>query len=248
MSSARPLAILAILLAGLAGLKALSAGEAAMTWLESAAFAAAPEDDPVDDDADSYGEASSSEAGAANGPVARAIAERNGSVDGSPDYAAPPTPRFTRETASEREVLASLRDRARMLDGREAELDTREALLEVAEQEFQERLGALETVRAEVETLLGQLDGRAEAQVDHLVALYVGMEPEAAAMVISRLDEETKVLVAERMQTEQTRRFAAILQEMDPTEVAALSLALRLRATPTGRAGDLEDRLAAAGG
>jgi len=248
MPTARPLAVIAVLLFGLAALKALSTGEAAFTWLESAALAAPPTEQSEDeayDDADGADDAAPAEAG----PVARAIADRQSAGgENEASQGAPAVPQFRRETASEREVLASLRERARALEARETELDTREALLEVAEQEFQDRLSALETVRGEVEALLGQLDGRVEAQVDHLVALYVGMEPDAAAAVISRLDEETKVLVADRMQTDQTRKFAAILQEMDPEEVAELSLALRLRAVPQQSTRDLEERLAAAGG
>ncbi len=256
MTAARPLALLAVLLLGLAGLKGLSAGEQAAAWFEASAEAAEtvadfaapappPEEGAGEDPEENGGEGA---AEAADGPIARAIAERQTPPEPEPQAAARPAlPDFSQTRSSERDVLVSLAERRRALDAREAELDTREALLEVAEQQLQERVTALETLRGDIQALLGQLDERVDVQIDNTVALFAQMEPDAAAQVISELDDETKILVAARMQTEQARRFSAILAEMNPQEVARLMLALRLRAMPPDTARALEESLGAAG-
>lgn len=257
MTAARPLAVLAVLLLGLAGLKGLSAGEQAAAWFEASAEAAdavadivaaapPPAQAPGADGADAAGEGAAD--ASVDGPIARAIAERQAPPEPEPQAAARPAlPDFSQTRSSERDVLVSLSERRRALDAREAELDTREALLEVAEQQLQERVSALETLRVDIQALLGQLDERVDTQIDTTVALFAQMEPDAAALVISELDEETKILVAARMQTEQARRFSAILAEMNPQEVARLMLALRLRAMPPDTARALEESLGAAG-
>ena len=210
---ARPLLLLAVLLGGLLALKGLNLVEDAADLLAERAYAAeaAPEDQAEPD------------------PEAADEAED--------DLPPPPDPREAarRElpTASRLGLERNLAVRRRELDQREETLDTREQLLIVAEQRMDDRITRLETLRDEVQNLLGQLDSQRQAQIDAIVATYAQLEPDAAARIMVQMnqsDPETLLLVAEQLNSDQyRRRFAAVMAEL-PAQVAA-DLITRLRAS-----------------
>ena len=61
-------------------------------------------------------------------------------------------------------------------------------------------------------------------------------------------DQETLLLVAERLQSENPRRFAQIMGEMSPVFAARLTTLLRARADPPDTAVEAEARLAVSQG
>ncbi len=223
---ARPLLLLAVLLGGLLGLKSLSLADDAFAFFEARAYAsataaAAPDEEPVED-------------------------EDPEEADDLP----PPPPlrdaaRRELPSASRLGLERNLAERRRELDQREAALDTREQLIIVAEQRVDERIAALETLRDEVQGLLGQLDDRREAQISEIVAAYLIMEPGDVSEVFSALrqsDPETLLLVAERMQSQNPRRFAGVMAELEPIIAAELTTNLRARAEALEATAEAEAR------
>lgn len=140
----------------------------------------------------------------------------------------------------ELEVLRSLAERRRALDARAAAVETRESLLAAAEARVADRVEALRALRDETQILLGQLGERREAEIARIIDMYGRMEPRAAAPILAVMDDETRLLVAERMAA---NKLSPILSEMDPAFAAALTAALAARSVPPETAAELEARL-----
>lgn len=132
---------------------------------------------------------------------------------------------------AELRVISSLGDRRKELDARDADFATMLPLLAAAEQKLAEQTAELEKVKGEVEGLLGQVDERAKAETDRLVAVYSAMRPREAAAVFSQLDDSVLLPVAAAMRP---RTLAAILAQMPPDQARALTekLAARFQAAP----------------
>ena len=228
---ARPLLLLAVLLGGLLALKSLSLADGAAALFAERAYAAAVSATAPEQDAE-------------GGDAAEAA------DDGEDADEAPPPPlreaaRRALPSASRLGLERNLAERRRELDQREQALDTREQLLVVAEQRMNERVDQLETLRDEVQGLLGQLDDRREEQIGEIVAAYLIMEPGDVAEVFTALrgsDPETLLLVAERMQGQNPRRFAGVMAELTPIVAAELTTSLRARAEALEAAIEAEAR------
>lgn len=237
--AARPLLMLGVLLAGLLALKSVSLGAGALDLLAARAEAQTAEDEPsageAGDDAEVAADAAppaGPQSNASPSPFAGSAARQAQSPSAAGGALG--------DTRAELELLSELSQRRRALDARAAELDTREQLIAVAEGRVERRIEALQTLKSEVETLLGTLDDRREAEIARIVEIYGALEPDAAANIIASLDESTRVLVAERMGS---RKLAAILAEMAPGDAAALTVRMRQRAAPPETVGELRDRL-----
>lgn len=230
MPGLRPLALIAVLLAGMFALKSVSLADGAIALVSAAsAFeldaqaAAAAEDVAEEPDARNADDSPFRPAAARSGAQQEAERER---------------------TASELDIITSLSRRRAELDLREADLDTRAALLQVAEERIETRIARLEALQSTLEELLGQLDSERARRVGEIVQVYAQLEPENAAAIMSRMDDETLLLLAEQLQREQGRRYAAILAEMEPGFAAELTLRLRARASPPQTQAEVEARLA----
>jgi flagellar motility protein MotE (MotC chaperone) len=127
---------------------------------------------------------------------------------------------------TELQVLRSLSQRRRDLDGREASVVEREGLLAAAEDRVEARIEELRALESKINGMLGQLDEAEEAQINSLVALYSRMKAQDAARIFAALDEEVLIQVASRM-TEQS--LAPILAEMTDADAASLTVALARR-------------------
>lgn len=143
---------------------------------------------------------------------------------------------------SERDILSSLVQRRAELDARDRELDTREQLLEVAETRVDERIEELRQLQADIDTLLGNLSEQEQAEIARIVALYRGMEPDAAAERFAALDMETQLNIATH-EDMSARNFSAILAEMDIAAAAALTTRMAQRRDVPETAAELEARL-----
>ncbi len=225
MPGLRPLLLISVLLAGLFALKSVSLADGALA-LVSAASA-------FELDAEAGQAAGQEERREDESPFRPASAR------------APSQDDLERErTASELDIITSLSRRRQELDLREADLDTRAALLEVAEERIETRIARLEGLQANLEDLLGQLESERGRRVGEIVQVYAQLEPENAAAIMSRMDDETLLLLAEQLQRDQGRRYAAILAEMEPGFAAELTLRLRARANPPATQAEVEARLA----
>ncbi|XBQ15103.1 MAG: hypothetical protein ABL308_09025 [Oceanicaulis sp.] len=237
--SPRPLLLLAVLLGGLLALKALSLADGASAFFAERAFAAAPEaaDDEAADPDDGAATAED-ESDAPAGPAATPPAL---------DRRAAP---MQMPTASQLGLETDLARRRQELDRREDALDTREQLLAVAEARYDERLAELETVRSEIQDLLGQLDDQRQRRIDSIVSTYAQLEPDAAAPILQAMDDtdpETLLMVARQLQETNPRRFAAVMAEMEPGFAAGLTSRLRATADPQPSRAEAEARNAVAG-
>jgi flagellar motility protein MotE (MotC chaperone) len=132
---------------------------------------------------------------------------------------------------AELRIISSLGDRRKELDARDADFATMLPLLAAAEQKLDARVQELEAIKTEVQGLLGQVDEKAKAETDRMVAVYSAMRPREAAAVFAGLDDSVLLPVAAAMRP---RTLAAILAQMPPAEARALTekLAARYQAAP----------------
>lgn len=249
MSSLRPLALLTILLTALLAMKGLGLIDGISQVFGSSALAQDAGDTGQDseDDGDfpslapEEEEAPETETVALSQPVTSLD-----QCDVDPSLAA-----INRDgqSRSELDLLAALGARREVLNQRESELETREQLLTVAETRVDERIQRMEALRADIQTLLGELDEQRQLEIDTMVATYNTMEPDAAAIVMLELDNvdsEALLLVSTQLQTNNTRRFAAImgeLAELNAPFAASLTSRIHARSEPPATLADLEDSL-----
>jgi len=127
---------------------------------------------------------------------------------------------------AELQVLQSLGARRGELDKRESDLDTQLALLSAAETKLDAKAKALEGLKADVQNLLNQADGRQAAETDRLVKVFESMKPRDAGPRMVLLDDSVRVPVAAKMKE---RALAAVLAQMPPAEAKKLTEALARR-------------------
>lgn len=126
-------------------------------------------------------------------------------------------------TASEVEVLQSLSKRRDELDKREKSIAAREALLRAAEQEVDRKVGELDTMKAEIEKLLGQQSKMESDRITSLVKIYEGMKPKEAATIFNTLDMDVLLSVISRMNE---RKSSPVLAAMDPEKARIVTIRL----------------------
>ena len=96
----------------------------------------------------------------------------------------------------------------------------------VAEAKANERIAELQALRGEINTLLGTMSEREQAEVDRLVAVYQAMRPRDAAPVFETLDDEVRLPVAAAMRP---RSLAAVMAQMEPAAARELTEKLARR-------------------
>jgi flagellar motility protein MotE (MotC chaperone) len=133
---------------------------------------------------------------------------------------------------AELQVLQNLGARRGELDARESDLSTQLALVAAAEEKLDAKAKALEGLKADVQNLLNQADGREQAEVDRLVTVFSGMKPKDAAPRMVLLDDSIRLPIAAKMKP---RALSAILAQMAPTDAKKITegLAKRFSAAQT---------------
>ncbi|HYC66765.1 hypothetical protein [Brevundimonas sp.] len=121
---------------------------------------------------------------------------------------------------AELRIIQSLSARRTELDARDADLASMLPLMTAAEQKLDAKVAALAAVKAEVQTLLGQVSEREKAEVDRLVAVYSAMRPREAARVFATLDDSVRLPVAAAMRP---RSLAAVMAQMEPAAARELT-------------------------
>ncbi len=124
---------------------------------------------------------------------------------------------------AELNVYMKLAERSKVLDKRESEIATKEGLLEVSQKKLDQRIATLQSLKNEIEALLGQLDEREEKQMQALTKLYDSMKPKAAARIFTGLDKAVLLQVARRMKAD---NLSKVMAAMPPQKASELTAAL----------------------
>jgi len=184
-----------------------------------------------DGDAAKHGE------GAATGDAADASAVKPmpGLTPKAAPVCAPTAAELAKEAGlspAELQVLQSLGARRGQLDQREDQLNVQLALMAAAEAKLDAKIKALNALKADVNGLLTQADGKEASELDRLVKVFESMKPKDAAPRIVLLDDSVRLPIAAKMKE---RVLSAILANMPPTEAKRLteSLARRFSAART---------------
>jgi flagellar motility protein MotE (MotC chaperone) len=133
---------------------------------------------------------------------------------------------------AELQVLQNLGERRGELDKREEGLSTQLALLSAAEAKLDAKVKTLTGLKADVQGLLDQANGREAAETDRLVKVFEGMKPQLAAQRMTLLDDSVRLPIAAKMKE---RSLSAVLAQMPPADAKKLteSLAHRFTAAQT---------------
>lgn len=123
-------------------------------------------------------------------------------------------------SVEERRILVSIEEEYDKLVDREAEIDQREIQLKTLEAEVDKKLATMQELRQELLKLLDRKD-QAEAQrLSQLSAIYEKMEPEKAAVLIGKLDQQQAVELLLGIKQKVAGR---ILDNLDPKIATELS-------------------------
>jgi flagellar motility protein MotE (MotC chaperone) len=127
---------------------------------------------------------------------------------------------------AELQVLQSLSNRRGELDQREMSLDTQVQLIAAAEAKLDSRIQDMNTLKGQIQGLLGQADQQQQADQQRLVNVYQDMDPKKAAAAMTVMSDAVRVPIAAAMKE---RKLAAILQAMQPADAKTLTELLAQR-------------------
>jgi flagellar motility protein MotE (MotC chaperone) len=127
---------------------------------------------------------------------------------------------------AELQVLQSLGDRRGALDEREQGLDTQVELIAAAEAKVDAKIATMNQLKADMQTLLGQLDDKQQAEVDRLVKVYEAMKPADSAARFVLLTDEVRLPIAAKMKE---KALSAMIAKMPPPEAKRLTESLAAR-------------------
>ena len=174
----------------------------------------------------------------ADGPAGPEGADIGSALDASslslapkaaPAVCAPTAAELAKEAGlspAELQILQSLGNRRGQLDQREQDLDVQLALLAAAEAKLDAKVKTLTGLKADMQSLLSQADGREQAEVDRLVKVFEGMRAKDAAPRMVMLDDAVRLPIAGKMKE---RSLSAIIAAMPPAEAKRLTEALSRR-------------------
>jgi flagellar motility protein MotE (MotC chaperone) len=133
---------------------------------------------------------------------------------------------------AELQVLQNLGARRDQLDHQAEDLSTQLALLAAAEAKIDAKTKVLQGLKADVQGLLAQADGREAAETDRLVKVFEGMKPQDAADRLAIMDDAVRLPIAAKMKD---RALSGVVAKMKPADAKKLteSLAHRFTAAQT---------------
>jgi flagellar motility protein MotE (MotC chaperone) len=127
---------------------------------------------------------------------------------------------------AELQVIQSLGARRGELDQREQGLSTELALIQAAEAKVDAKIATMNALKGDMQTMLGQLDAKQQAEVASLVKVYADMKPQAAAARFSLLTDDVRLPIAAQMKEQ---KLSAIIANMAPADAKHLTEALAAR-------------------
>lgn len=113
----------------------------------------------------------------------------------------------------------------KVLESLRADLETERKELDAVKQELNKILEVVSTQKVELKKETVQLDEAESKNIKKLAAVYSGMKPEKAAMIIKEMDEDTAVKLLTMMDGKSSGR---ILESVDLTLAVKLSERLKL--------------------
>lgn len=126
-------------------------------------------------------------------------------------------------TDTERDILLSLMERKRMLDERETALNQREEQLRALRDNIQHQISELRKIQQEVEESMDAKRALDKENLNKVVGLYDGMDPERAAEKMQTLDPKVAVQILMAMNQ---RKAAALLEELPPENAKTITEAI----------------------
>lgn len=126
-------------------------------------------------------------------------------------------------TETEQALLERLGERRSELEAYEQELAMRASLVTAAEQRIQQRQETLESIEAQIASLVEQRKEMEAGQFAAIVAMYETMKPKDAANIFNALDIDVLLRVAKMMSP---RKMAPILAEMNTARAQELTVRL----------------------
>jgi flagellar motility protein MotE (MotC chaperone) len=130
---------------------------------------------------------------------------------------------------AELQVIQSLGARRGELDQREQGLSTELALIQAAEAKVDARIAAMNALKGDMQTLVGQLDDKQQAEVDRLVKVYetmINSKAQDAADRFVLLSDQVRLPIAAKMKE---RLLSAMIAKMPPPEAKRLTESLAAR-------------------
>ncbi len=121
------------------------------------------------------------------------------------------------------QVLAILQAKLRNLEEREQKLEKREADLKLLEQAIDKRIKELKSLQTALEGPVKKANAEYQERFRHLVGVYSSMEPQRAAILLSKMDEATVERLFANMKS---KKVAKILSFMEPDKAARISSSL----------------------
>ena len=140
-----------------------------------------------------------------------------------PSMPAPDASAEEETSPAEMEVLKQLSNRRDELDKRAHALDTREAMIKVGEQRVDQKIKEMQSLRLQLQSMVDQINGAQQTQLDNLVKIYETMKPADAAKIFESLDMPILIGVIQRMKPKST---APIMAAMAPEKAKELTVAL----------------------
>ena len=160
-------------------------------------------------------------------PVMAASAPEAGHGGGGGEPAADPTaenvPVVKNErtfSAAELDILQSLEERRVALDRRQQALELREKLVDMLEERLAGRVDELNTLKADLESIMQSASGEDEGKLKQLANVYGSMKPAAAAEVLNRVDN---LLVHDILVRMPPKRAAKLMEVLEPVKARRLS-------------------------
>ena len=130
---------------------------------------------------------------------------------------------------AELQVIQSLGARRGELDQREQGLDTQLALIQAAEAKVDARIATMNALKADMQTIVAQVDDKQQAEVDRLVKVYetmINAKPSDAADRFVLLSDQVRLPIAAKMKE---RLLSQMLAKMPPPEAKRLTESLAAR-------------------
>jgi len=127
---------------------------------------------------------------------------------------------------AELQVLQSLGNRRGELDQREQSLDTQVQLIAAAEAKLDDRIKDMNSLKQNIQDLLGQADAQQNAETDRLITVYEKMKPKDAAARITLMDDSVRLPMAAKMKP---AALSLILAQMPPEDAKNLTEKLAQR-------------------
>ena len=126
---------------------------------------------------------------------------------------------YANEVPKKEETLSS-NDREQQLAKRERELEIKEKQLKELEATVTASLNEIEVAQKRLTTLINELKGEQDKQLQHLIDVYSNMKAQQAGMVLETLDEGIAVRILSGMKG---RKAGEVLSFVEPKKAARLS-------------------------